>query len=248
MDLNGDFEWVCSTITLQNIYGRAPTIILLMMRPSRLFVKIRCHAVPSTRKRSAKLLGRLDASFPESADVSCRGRYEVPEAPLKLVALSENMVGFPRLDMKRRNAAKRASAERSKQPQGAQPFFEAKQVGHLDKSLSDYSSARKGIRISSAECSIREVDKSIDGKRGIKNPDLATVAQTTTVYELLALRKLQYLVAQSAGIFLTLHMMPGCFRKSFFEFLEIRLATKISICTGSDFSQSKTIWESERKK
>ncbi|GFU93596.1 core histone macro-H2A.1 [Trichonephila clavipes] len=53
MDLNGDFDWVCSTITSQNIYGRAPTIILLTMRPSRLFVKIRCHAVPSTRKRSA---------------------------------------------------------------------------------------------------------------------------------------------------------------------------------------------------
>ncbi|GFW45707.1 hypothetical protein TNCV_3246441 [Trichonephila clavipes] len=53
MDLNRDFEWVCSTITSQNIYGRAPTIILLTMRPSRLFVKIRCHAVPSTRKRSA---------------------------------------------------------------------------------------------------------------------------------------------------------------------------------------------------
>ncbi|GFW90383.1 core histone macro-H2A.1 [Trichonephila clavipes] len=53
MDLNGDFEWVCSTITSQNIYGRAPTIILLTMRPSRLFVKIRCHAVASTRKRSA---------------------------------------------------------------------------------------------------------------------------------------------------------------------------------------------------
>ncbi|GFW27412.1 core histone macro-H2A.1 [Trichonephila clavipes] len=56
MDLNGDFEWVCSTITSQNIYGRAPTIILLTMRPSRLFVKIRCHAVPSTRKRSARWL------------------------------------------------------------------------------------------------------------------------------------------------------------------------------------------------
>ncbi|GFW07277.1 core histone macro-H2A.1 [Trichonephila clavipes] len=53
MDLNGDFEWVCSTITSQNIYGRAPTIILLTMRPSRLLVKIRCHVVPSTRKRSA---------------------------------------------------------------------------------------------------------------------------------------------------------------------------------------------------
>ncbi|GFX87728.1 transposable element Tcb2 transposase [Trichonephila clavipes] len=53
MDLNGDFEWVCSTITSQNIYGRAPTIILLTMRPSRLFVEIRFHAVPSTRKRSA---------------------------------------------------------------------------------------------------------------------------------------------------------------------------------------------------
>ncbi|GFY04472.1 hypothetical protein TNCV_4415601 [Trichonephila clavipes] len=47
------FEWVCSTITSQNIYDRAPTIILLTMKPSRLFVKICCHAVPSTRKRSA---------------------------------------------------------------------------------------------------------------------------------------------------------------------------------------------------
>ncbi|GFW03596.1 uncharacterized protein TNCV_3988151 [Trichonephila clavipes] len=53
MDLIGDFEWVCSTITSQNIYGHAPTIILLTMWLSRLFVKIRCHAVPSTRKRSA---------------------------------------------------------------------------------------------------------------------------------------------------------------------------------------------------
>ncbi|GFS56223.1 hypothetical protein TNCV_2769071 [Trichonephila clavipes] len=50
--LDGDFEWVCSTITSQNIYGRIP-MILLTMRPSRLFVKIRCHAVASTRKRSA---------------------------------------------------------------------------------------------------------------------------------------------------------------------------------------------------
>ncbi|GFX19093.1 hypothetical protein TNCV_3012371 [Trichonephila clavipes] len=50
--LDGDFEWVCSTITSQNIYGRTP-MILLTMRPSRLFVKIRCHAVASTRKRSA---------------------------------------------------------------------------------------------------------------------------------------------------------------------------------------------------
>ncbi|GFT63639.1 uncharacterized protein TNCV_870761 [Trichonephila clavipes] len=53
MDLNGDFEWVCSTITSQNIYGRTPMIILLTMTPSRLFVKIRCYAVASTRKRSA---------------------------------------------------------------------------------------------------------------------------------------------------------------------------------------------------
>ncbi|GFV68378.1 hypothetical protein TNCV_3128341 [Trichonephila clavipes] len=51
--LDGDFEWVCSTITSQNIYGRTPMIILLTMRPSRLFVKIHCHAVASTRKRSA---------------------------------------------------------------------------------------------------------------------------------------------------------------------------------------------------
>ncbi|GFY04532.1 hypothetical protein TNCV_4416171 [Trichonephila clavipes] len=50
--LDGDFEWVCSTITSQNIYGRTP-MILLTMRPSRLFVKIRCHDVASTRKRSA---------------------------------------------------------------------------------------------------------------------------------------------------------------------------------------------------
>ncbi|GFW78669.1 transposable element Tcb1 transposase [Trichonephila clavipes] len=53
--LDGDFEWVCSTITSQNIYGRTP-MILLTMRPSRLFVKIRCHAVASTRKRSALIL------------------------------------------------------------------------------------------------------------------------------------------------------------------------------------------------
>ncbi|GFT29524.1 uncharacterized protein TNCV_2020851 [Trichonephila clavipes] len=52
--LDGDFEWVCSTIASQNIYGRTPMIILLTMRPSRLFVKIRCHAVASTRKRSAQ--------------------------------------------------------------------------------------------------------------------------------------------------------------------------------------------------
>ncbi|GFW16317.1 uncharacterized protein TNCV_4264821 [Trichonephila clavipes] len=51
--LDGDFEWVCSTITSQNIYGHTPMIILLTMRPSRLFAKIRCHAVASTRKRSA---------------------------------------------------------------------------------------------------------------------------------------------------------------------------------------------------
>ncbi|GFW56497.1 hypothetical protein TNCV_1406021 [Trichonephila clavipes] len=50
--LDGDLEWVCSTITSQNIYGRT-LMILLTMRPSRLFVKIRCHAVASTRKRSA---------------------------------------------------------------------------------------------------------------------------------------------------------------------------------------------------
>ncbi|GFW20597.1 hypothetical protein TNCV_1048201 [Trichonephila clavipes] len=50
--LDGDFEWVCSTITSQNIYGRT-LMILLTMRPSRLFVKIRCHAVASSRKRSA---------------------------------------------------------------------------------------------------------------------------------------------------------------------------------------------------
>ncbi|GFX73003.1 hypothetical protein TNCV_2060691 [Trichonephila clavipes] len=48
--LDRDFEWVCSTITSQNIYGRTP-MILLTMRPSRLFVKIRCHAVASTRKK-----------------------------------------------------------------------------------------------------------------------------------------------------------------------------------------------------
>ncbi|GFW87152.1 hypothetical protein TNCV_5125061 [Trichonephila clavipes] len=61
--LDGDFEWVCSTITSQNIYGRTP-MILLTMRPSRLFVKIRCHAVASTRKRSAveSSFGGTDAS------------------------------------------------------------------------------------------------------------------------------------------------------------------------------------------
>ncbi|GFV10898.1 hypothetical protein TNCV_4706631 [Trichonephila clavipes] len=53
--LDGDFEWVCSTITSQNIYGRTP-MILLTMRPSRLFVKIRCHAVASTRKKISRIL------------------------------------------------------------------------------------------------------------------------------------------------------------------------------------------------
>ncbi|GFW65012.1 hypothetical protein TNCV_392781 [Trichonephila clavipes] len=52
--LDGDFEWVCSTITSQNIYGRTP-MILLTMRPSRLFVKIRCHAVASTEKDQQNL-------------------------------------------------------------------------------------------------------------------------------------------------------------------------------------------------
>ncbi|GFW59230.1 HTH_Tnp_Tc3_2 domain-containing protein [Trichonephila clavipes] len=52
--LDGDFEWVCSTITSQNIYGRTP-MILLTMRPSRLFVKIRCHAVASTRKKISNI-------------------------------------------------------------------------------------------------------------------------------------------------------------------------------------------------
>ncbi|GFW50667.1 hypothetical protein TNCV_2889691 [Trichonephila clavipes] len=56
--LEGDFEWVCSTITSQNIYGRTP-MILLTMRPSRLFVKIRCNAVASTRK---KISNNFDAS------------------------------------------------------------------------------------------------------------------------------------------------------------------------------------------
>ncbi|GFV00902.1 hypothetical protein TNCV_1387161 [Trichonephila clavipes] len=37
MDFNEDFEWVCSTITSQNIYGCVPTVIRLAMRPSRLF-------------------------------------------------------------------------------------------------------------------------------------------------------------------------------------------------------------------
>ncbi|PRD36760.1 UNVERIFIED_CONTAM: Core histone macro-H2A.1 [Trichonephila clavipes] len=53
MDLNGDFEWVCSTFTTQNIYGGAPMLICLAMRPSRLFLKICCRVVPSTWKRSA---------------------------------------------------------------------------------------------------------------------------------------------------------------------------------------------------
>ncbi|GFU85797.1 hypothetical protein TNCV_2036281 [Trichonephila clavipes] len=64
--LDGDFEWVCSTITSQNIYGRTPMIILLTMRPSRLFVKIRCHAVASTRKISANR-GQVTRTTPELA-------------------------------------------------------------------------------------------------------------------------------------------------------------------------------------
>ncbi|GFY29200.1 core histone macro-H2A.1 [Trichonephila clavipes] len=64
MDLNGDFKWVCSTITSQNIYGRDPTIILLTMRPSRLFVKIRCHAVPRKRSAVRNRLGGLEVACP----------------------------------------------------------------------------------------------------------------------------------------------------------------------------------------
>ncbi|GFT94385.1 hypothetical protein TNCV_2391661 [Trichonephila clavipes] len=60
--LDGDFEWVCSTITSQNIYGSTP-MILLTMRPSRLFVKIRCHAVASTRKRSAVRKCSIEKNF-----------------------------------------------------------------------------------------------------------------------------------------------------------------------------------------
>ncbi|GFT15652.1 hypothetical protein TNCV_4985781 [Trichonephila clavipes] len=73
--LDGDFEWVCSTITSQNIYGRTP-MILLTMRPSRLFVKIRCHAVASTRKRSAPLLRGILFGFRKGP---LRGRYVTEE-------------------------------------------------------------------------------------------------------------------------------------------------------------------------
>ncbi|GFT62675.1 RNA-directed DNA polymerase from mobile element jockey [Trichonephila clavipes] len=81
MVLNGDFEWVCSTITSQNIYGRAPTIILLTMRPSRLFVKIRCHAVASTRKSSAVRNPKLP-SFIKAGYLNCRIRPYIPN-PLR---------------------------------------------------------------------------------------------------------------------------------------------------------------------
>ncbi|GFT03631.1 hypothetical protein TNCV_3135931 [Trichonephila clavipes] len=75
--LDGDFEWVCSTITSQNIYGRTPMIILLTMRPSRLFVKIRCHAVASTRKRSAVRNQRpILASTPQGSILS-PGLYNI---------------------------------------------------------------------------------------------------------------------------------------------------------------------------
>ncbi|GFU28073.1 HTH_Tnp_Tc3_2 domain-containing protein [Trichonephila clavipes] len=67
--LDGDFEWVCSTITSQNIYGRTP-MILLTMRLSRLFVKIRCHAVASTRKRSAIEEGRKITDVAREFDIA----------------------------------------------------------------------------------------------------------------------------------------------------------------------------------
>ncbi|GFW38084.1 core histone macro-H2A.1 [Trichonephila clavipes] len=72
--LDGDFEWVCSTITSQNIYGRTP-MILLTMRPSRLFVKIRCHAVASTRKRSAVRKSQM-------ADISSSWESKYSREPL----------------------------------------------------------------------------------------------------------------------------------------------------------------------
>ncbi|GFY31799.1 uncharacterized protein TNCV_4201081 [Trichonephila clavipes] len=80
MDLNGDFKWVCSTITSQNIYGRAPTIILLTMRPSRLFVRIRCHAVLYTRKISAV---RKGCGSPV-VKVSNHGRHVMSSIPVPL--------------------------------------------------------------------------------------------------------------------------------------------------------------------
>ncbi|GFV85809.1 core histone macro-H2A.1 [Trichonephila clavipes] len=56
--LNGDVEWVCSTITSQKFYDGAPMIIRLAMRPSRLF-KICCYGVPSTRKKSTPNIHRV---------------------------------------------------------------------------------------------------------------------------------------------------------------------------------------------
>ncbi|GFU54343.1 hypothetical protein TNCV_577081 [Trichonephila clavipes] len=85
---DGDFEWVCSTITLQNIYGRTP-MILLTMRPSRLFVKIRCHAVASTRKRGSRIefidlpikkcAGVNTSKLSKSVDIGVRGlEFKIP--------------------------------------------------------------------------------------------------------------------------------------------------------------------------
>ncbi|GFS95135.1 uncharacterized protein TNCV_2704851 [Trichonephila clavipes] len=50
MDLNGGVKWVCSTITSQNIYGSAPMVIRLAIRPSRLFLKFTVTLYPSLEK------------------------------------------------------------------------------------------------------------------------------------------------------------------------------------------------------
>ncbi|GFV98011.1 uncharacterized protein TNCV_4447721 [Trichonephila clavipes] len=89
MDLNEDFELVCPTSTSQNIYGHAPMIILLTMRPSRHFVKTRCHAVPFTRKRSADEVEKLAYQLNEEA--------ERTERPIR--RLSKVMYGSTCADM-----------------------------------------------------------------------------------------------------------------------------------------------------
>ncbi|GFX83925.1 hypothetical protein TNCV_4286451 [Trichonephila clavipes] len=78
MDLNGDVKWVCSTITSQNIYGSAPTVIRLVMRPSKLFLNLLLRCTLHSGKISS--LGAPEALPYRGADASemlvGRGSFE----------------------------------------------------------------------------------------------------------------------------------------------------------------------------
>ncbi|GFV79171.1 hypothetical protein TNCV_1817181 [Trichonephila clavipes] len=99
-----------------------------------------------------------------------------------------------------------------------------KQVWHLDKSLPT-TPLPEGI-----QNFCRMQHKSTNQlMESVKNPDLANVAQTTTVYELLAW-KLQYLMKHNRQDFLDSSHDARMLQKSFFEFLRYDWQQRFSIC------------------